>query len=195
MKTYTILVHSYGGEFVIGTLPRDVISYWQDQDEENLHRHLVWDDVPDFTFPKKYSIYPFHEQDNILHECGARLSSYNGIQVFEDGINECDKLVFETELRVENDLIQEQGYLVNDTFNEYSYQYKKKEGLLVAKSIEKGDWVYKFETPNSFDLNKLSFFLHRVTDDYVLSYMEYDGKDVEFFDGTTRGKGFVTDLF
>jgi len=104
---YKITLDKMGGEYCVSTIPRDTIKYWSQRNEDDLKEHLIADSIPDV--PKKHCLYPFYEQDSLIHTCGVELSPYNRLTVSDVDTGE---EVFECTL--DEDYIKDNGWEVEE---------------------------------------------------------------------------------
>jgi hypothetical protein len=177
---YKITLDKWGGEYCVGTIPRETIKYWSERDEDELKEHLVSDSIPDV--PAKHCIYPFYEQDSLIHTCGVELSPYNRLTVSNV---DTDEDVFGCNL--DEDWIKDNGWVINDDEPDLDYAT----GVIHTVSVEKGYWEYEVITTDKvFDQKKLEFFMYAIDGLYVIHYMKYEGVELEHIDGTTVGKDF-----
>ena len=177
---YKITLDKMGGEYCVTTIPRDTIKYWSQRNEDDLKEHLIADSIPDV--PKKHCIYPFYEQESLIHTCGVELSPYNRLTVSDVDTGE---EVFECTL--DEDYIKDNGWVIN----EVEPTLDDDTGLIHTVSVEKGYWEYEsFSTEKPFDPNKLEFFIYAIDGLYVIHYMKYEGIELGHIDGTTLGKEF-----
>jgi hypothetical protein len=176
---YRITLDKWGGEYCVGSIPRETIDYWSERDEDELKEHLVSDSILDV--PEKHNLYPFHEQDNLIHTCGVEMSPYNRLTVSNV---DTDEEVFECNL--DEDWIKDNGWILND---QPDLDYAT--GVIHTVSVEKGYWEYEVITTDKvFDQNKLEFFMYAIDGLYVIHYMKYEGVELGHIDGTTVGKDF-----
>jgi len=177
---YKITLDKMGGEYCVGSLSRETIKFWSERDEDELKEHLVSDSILDV--PEKHNLYPFHEQDNLIHTCGVELSICNRFTISNI---DTDEDVFECTL--DEDWIKGNAWVINDgepTLNDDT-------GLIHTVSVEKGYWEYEpFSTEEPFDHKKLEFFMYNIDGLYVIHYMKYEGIELGHIDGTTVGKDF-----
>jgi len=177
---YKITLDKMGGEYCVTTIPRDTIKYWSQRNEDDLKEHLIADSIPDV--PKKHCLYPFYEQDSLIHTCGVELSPYNRLTVSNV---DTDEDVFGCNL--DEDWIKDNGWVIND--DEPTLDVGT--GLIHTVSVEKGYWEYEVITTDKvFDQNKLEFFMYAIDGLYVIHYMKYEGIEAEDIDGATVGKDF-----
>ena len=177
---YRITLDKWGGEYCVGSIPRETIDYWSERDEDELKEHLFADSIPDV--PEKHNLYPFHEQDSLIHTCGVEISPYNRLTVSNV---DTDEEVFECNL--DEDWIKDNGWVINDDEPDLDDDT----GLMHTVSVEKGYWEYEVITTDKvFDQNKLEFFLYAIDGLYVIHYMKYEGVELGHIDGTTVGKDF-----
>ena len=177
---YKITLDWMGGEYCVGSIPRETIDYWSERDENDLKDHLLVDSILDV--PEKHKLYPFHEQDNLIHTCGVEMSPYNRFTISNI---DTDDDVFECTL--DEPWIKDNAWVINDgepTLDDDT-------GLIHTVSVERGYWEYEhFSTEKPFDHKNLEFFMYAIDGLFVIHYMKYEGVELGHLDGTTLGKEF-----
>ena len=177
---YRITLDKWGGEYCVGSIPRETISYWSGKDVEDLKEHLLADTI--IGVPEQHSLYPFYEQDNLVHTCGVEFSSSNYVTV-ENA--DTDETIMETSL--DADWVKDNAWIVNDE----PETLPDDKGLIITASIEKGGWVYEdFSLDEPFDHKKLKFYLYQIDGLFVLDHMQYEDIELCQIDGSTIGKDF-----
>ena len=88
-RTYTLMLSGYGGEIVLGSVPREQYQYFVDN-EIDLEQ-FAWDE--DYELEVPHNMRPFepgswHECDDIAHENGCELSDSNYITVTDENNNQ-----------------------------------------------------------------------------------------------------------
>ena len=70
-----ITLDRWGGEYCVGSIPRETINYWSGKDIDDLKEHLLADTI--IGVSQEHNLHPFYEQDNLVHTCGVELSKSN----------------------------------------------------------------------------------------------------------------------
>ena len=182
---YRIILGVYGGEHVVGTTTKEVVDYWRDKDYStyDIEEHMLNNTVKDI--PEKYSLYPFHEQDDIIHSHGVELSEHNRLGILNEDTNET---VLEVSLG--SFFVRELCYMVDNPC----------ENLEVGQPIihsfieEKGTWEYIFDLDEELDPKKLKLFILDLDGTLLIDHVMYDDMYCDFVDGATRVKGFIAGL-
>jgi hypothetical protein len=145
---YRITLDRWGGEYCVGSIPRETINYWSGKDIDDLKEHLLADTI--IGVSQEHNLHPFYEQDNLVHTCGVELSKSNMVTV-EDA--DTDETIFETTL--DADWVKDNAFVINDEPD----NLPDDTGIIHTASIEKGGWVYEeFSLDEPFDHKKLKFF-------------------------------------
>ena len=175
-----ITLDRWGGEYCVGSIPKETIEYWSGKDIDDLKEHLLADTI--LGVPEQHNLYPFFERDNLVHTCGVELSKSNQLTVENVDTNET---IFEYSL--DADWVRTTAYVINDE----PQTLPDNEGLIFTASIEKGGWVYEdFSLDESFDHKKLKFFLYEIDGLFVINHMQYEDIEIDQIDGSTIGKDF-----
>ena len=177
-----ITLDRWGGEYCVGSIPKETIEYWSGKDEDDLKEHLLADTI--LGVPEQHNLYPFYERDNLVHTCGVQLSKSNMVTV-EDA--DTDETIFEHTLDADWVTDTDNAWIINSA----PETLPDDKGMIFTASIEKGGWVYEdFSLDEPFDYKKLKFFMYYVDGLYVVSHMMYDDIEIEQEDGYTIGKDF-----
>jgi hypothetical protein len=177
---YRITLDRWGGEYCVGSIPRETINYWSGKDIDDLKEHLLADTI--IGVPQEHNLHPFYEQDNLVHTCGVELSKSNMVTV-EDA--DTDEAIFEATL--DADWVKDNAFVINDEPD----NLPDDTGIIHTVSIEKGSWVYEIiNLDEPLDHKKLKFFMYYVDNLYVVSHMMYEDIELEQIDGFTIGKDF-----
>ena len=198
MKSLRINAWVYGGEFVIGTVPKKTALYWEERGEEDFIEHVYQENLDLDTVPEEHQLPLWYEIDDLEHGNSITLGSSNGLTIEDTDTNE-------TIMEIELDDEFLEGKLKYDESTKLENLVKNLDDdmcLFFGQSIEKGTWTYGegdfyLDDNDEFDPNKLSFTATFVDEDVSLSTIDYEGKldaegnpneyDVGQTDGNRRG--------
>ena len=172
--TYKIVLTGHGGEYGLGTTTEVVASYWATRTTDDLIEHITTghttEDVPD-----EYNLYPSFDHTDIIYTKGVEVNNHNYLEVINA---ETQETIYEVALGS----LKDQMEMIDNPIT----------GLEVGQPIiyhgshQKGTWEYDLEIDTEFDPKRLKFYLHYIQGTLVVDNVEYDGKDIEFWGGTTR---------
>ena len=186
-RTYTVTMYGYGGEIVLGSVPREQYEYFRDNEIDI--EEYAWDSDNEQEVPE--DMQPFepgswHECDHVAHESGVELSEYNTISVSDEN----GKEVWSCPLGYTE--LTDAGVEVNG-FEEFMCADRSdRENTVgfIGQSTEKGvffDGPLELKAP--FDPSKLVISYSDIEGWALVSGVEYDGEEIEGMDGyDTRGK-------
>ncbi len=198
MKSLRINCWVYGGEFVIGTVPKKTALYWEERGEEDFIEHVYQENLDLDTVPEEHQLPAWYEIDDIEHGNSIELSTFNGMTVEDADTNETimeisfDDEFLEEKVKYDRRTVIEN--LVKDLDDDMC--------LFFAQSIEKGDWIYGdgefyLDDKDEFDPNRLSLTGIFFDEHTYLSTIDYEGKldaegnpneyDLGQTDGSSRG--------
>jgi hypothetical protein len=186
-RTYTLMLSGYGGEIVLGSVPREQYQYFVDNkiDIEEFAWNDDHDEVPEEMRP--FEPGSWHECSDVAHESGCELSDSNYITVNDENSN-----------------IQWQSNLGHSTLTDAGIEVDESDEYLcsdradrvntvgfVGQSIEKGCFFEgELELTAPFDPAKLAISYSDIEGWSLISGVTYDGVDIEGHDGySTSGKG------
>lgn len=177
MKSLRINAWIYGGEFVIGTVPRKTALYWEERGAEDLLEHIYQEDLDLDTVPEEHQLPAWYEIDDIEHGNSITLGSNNGL-IIEDA--ETSEEIMEVVL--DDEFLE--GKVTYDESTKLENLVKNLDDdmcLFFGQSIEKGNWIYGEEEfylddKDEFDPNKLSFSATFVDEDVYMGSIDYEGK-------------------
>ena len=173
---YRLIFDVYGGEYIVGTTDWETAEYWDTKDEGHLIEHMVDNTLADV--PEKHSLFPYYEQNNLIHTSGVELNELNYVKVINEDTGEC-----ELEVSLGSFFIRELCYMVNDPMK----GVEEDQPVVYFMSSEKGSWEYIIDTDDEFDPKKLKFYVYDISQNLVVSHITYDDEDCELIEGTTRG--------
>lgn len=183
-----ILIQGYGGECYIGSVDRATYEFFKSKRIDVEQFANDWDgelfpDVPDeHRFCNPGSPY---DCDDLFHQSGATMDDSSYITITNDDTNED---IFETNLSVGN--LEDQGITVECSHDFESADLEPGSVIFWGGQGEKGcffDGTFTLRAP--FDPAKLRITYGNGDDWYLCSGVEYDGEEIEGFDGySTTGK-------
>jgi hypothetical protein len=182
-----ITLSGYGGEIVIGRISEAAYDYWQDRDDLG---DFVYDWDGDMDVPADARFCTdgaWHDVDDVCHESGCEASDACWITV-TDLLENQD--LFESNLDLDN--LRAKGV---DTAGHGHCRPDEDEpngqALFLGQSIEKGTFFSgTVRITQPFDPSRLSISWQDCDGWRLISGVEYDGEEVEGYDGySTTGKG------
>ena len=189
-----ITLCGYGGEIVLGRISEAAYDYWDGRDDLSDFVY-DWDgefeDVPaDARFCTDGA---WHDVDDLCHETGCEASDACSI-IVDDRLE--GKTIWETNLDLDN--LDAKGV---DTASHGHTRPSETEPngtcVFMGQSFEKGTFfsgTIRITAP--FDPKKLSISWHDCDGWRLITGVEYDGEDVEGFDGySTTGKGMEFQVY
>lgn len=181
-----ISIQGYGGECYAGTVDRKIYDYFKSRKIDMDEYSSDWDgelNVPDELQP--YSPGSPYECDNLFHASGAELSDLNEIRVEDEN----GETVWSSNSGYTQ--LNEQGVIVTESGGgEIDDLCDSDDVVLWGGQGEKGcffDAEFTLRAP--FDPKKLTIYYENCDDWYIISSVEYDGEELEGYDGySTTGK-------
>lgn len=185
-----IEVYGYGGELVIGSVPKEKYVYWKLRDEEELSDHVLGNlDDEDLGVDEDMGLGEWMELDDIEHMHGA---SYDGghVYVTDDEGNE----LFHKTLEAIGDL---PGC---DSVVDWEYGFESDESdhkhVFMAYSAEKGTFTALNVPGDVFDPTKLRVVIREAEGFQLVESIWYDHPDTQDCDElSTSGKSWECWLF
>tara|TARA_R110000803_G_scaffold139201_2_gene205914 strand:+ start:238 stop:903 length:666 start_codon:yes stop_codon:yes gene_type:complete len=187
-RTYTVMLSGYGGEIVLGSVPREQYQYFVDNNIDI--EQFAWDE--DYATEVPEDMQPFepgswHECDDIAHENGCELSDSNYVTVTDEN----GKQHWQSNLGY--GALADAGVEIDES-DEYLCSDREDRANtvgFVGQSIEKGCFFEgELELTTPFDPAKLAISYMDVEGWSLISGVTYDGVDIEGHDGySTSGKG------
>ena len=138
MKSLRINAWVYGGEFVIGTVPKKTALYWEERGEEDFIEHVYQENLDLDTVPEEHQLPLWYEIDDLEHGNSITLGSSNGLTIEDTDTNE-------TIMEIELDDEFLEGKLKYDESTKLENLVKNLDDdmcLFFGQSIEKGTWIY-----------------------------------------------------
>jgi len=192
-RTYRVMLSGYGGEIVLGSVPKETYRYFRDNniDVEEYANGWNWDeeseDHPEVPEEHRF-VEPgsWHDCDNVAHENGCELSDYNYITVTdENGKEHWQSDLGDLNLIKAGVNVEESGEFLcadrSDRENTVGF---------IGQSVEKGCFFEgELELTAPFDPAKLTITFCDVEGWCLIGSVSYDGVEIEGYDGyDTRGK-------
>ena len=189
-----ITLSGYGGEMVMGRISEEAYDYWEGRDDLSDFVY-DWDgefeDVPaDARFCTDGA---WHDVDDLCHETGCEASDACSITVY-DLLEQKD--LWESNLDLDN--------LANKGVDTSSHSHSRPNEteptgtcVFMGHSFEKGTFFSgTIRITEPFDPKKLAISWHDCDGWRLITGVEYDGEDVEGFDGySTTGKGMEFQVY
>jgi hypothetical protein len=182
---YRIEMSGFGGEIVLGVVPRETYDYFKANQI----------DVADYIADSdSYSNIPAEHQfaeggawfevDNIIHESGVELNSSCVIQVTDADGDE----VWSSALDIET--LINAGVTVNCLGDFYVHEQPDGTAVFMGQSTEKGTFfAAEFSSDEPFDPANLSLGYFDVDGWDISAAISYEGEDLDNEGGDTIGKG------
>jgi hypothetical protein len=184
-RTYKISLWGYGGEFVMGTVDREIHDYFRQR------RLSVSDFAWDSDYAEEHNIpedmWPFppgswYECDNIAHTNGVDrgagtlgIEDENGVEFLQKSLDDCNGYDDSPELEYGDEaFIDEQapGTIV-----------------FIGSSNEKGTFFEgEIDLTMPFDITKLTLLINDVDGNEIIDGVTYNGIGIENWGGSTNGK-------
>lgn len=184
-RTYNVAMYGYGGEVVMGKVPRRAYDYFKDQKIDLEEYAFDWDNetgVPQELQP----FYPgqWHDCDNMCHESGVEMSSSCTIEVYDENNNE----IWSHNLDAGE--LDEEGFEVIESQEVYASMQEDGECVFYGQQFEKGTFFQgELELTAPFDPKQLKFYYSDIEGWPVCGGLEYKENDIEGCDGyDTVGK-------
>jgi hypothetical protein len=187
-RTYTLMLSGYGGEIVLGSVPREQYKYFVDNNIDI--EEFAWDE--DYATEVPEDMQPFepgswHECDDIAHENGCELSDSNYITVTDENNKQHwqSNLGYGALADAGVELDESDEYLCSDR------EDRANTVGFVGQSIEKGCFFEgELALTAPFDPAKLAISYMDIEGWSLISSVTYNGVDIEGQDGySTNGKG------
>jgi len=192
-RTYRVSLTGYGGEIVLGSVPRETYEYFRDNEidvEEYAGGGWGWDDDEDSPeVPEEHRFVEpgsYYDCDDIAHESGCEFSDHNYITICDENGDE----VWSCRLDLEE--LEKHGVEVEYTEEFMCCDRPDRENTVgfIGQSVEKGtffDGDLGLTAP--LDLTKLKIYVYEVEGWELIANVTYGDEDIEGTDGyDTRGK-------
>lgn len=186
-KKYEIMLHGYGGEFVLGSITKEQYEFWKDR-EDLPDFAYDWDneiEVPEET--KMFDSGNWYECDNLEHINGCEFSELCSVVVYDQDGNE----VWSSPLSVS--ALENRGVGVDGmNRDEYYVEYDSTEEYFFSgQNFEKGTFqTYEIEIYGKFDPSRLNFSTNDVNGWEFVDGVSYESIELDDTSGySTTGKG------
>jgi len=185
MSTYEILISGYGGEVVMGRIPKEKYEYFQKKKIDISEYSNDWDAYS--KVPEKFQPFPpgsWHECDDLAHNTNVEMSGLCFIEVR----NQSGDLIWESNLDIET--LGQLGIRVDDSKEVFVDDEYKGTVVFFGQTFEKGSFFTgMIDVEGSFDPKKLKFITINTNGWKTLYELEYDNKEIDnSHDTSTTGK-------
>jgi len=184
-RTYKISMWGYGGEKVMGTVPRESWDYCM-ANQVDLS-DIAWnsDAAEDMGLDADKLPFPpgsWYECDDLAHVNGVsrtagtlQITDENDEVVFERSLDDCDGGDDSPELHCDDEI--------------WIGQEEAGKVVFVGSSNEKGTFFEgEIELTQPFDIEKLELHYDEVDGEEIVNGVVYDGEDIDNWGGSTDGK-------
>ena len=186
-RTYRLMLSGYGGEIVLGSVPREQYQYFRDNEIDI--EEYAWDCDNEQSVPEEMQPFTpgeWHSCDDIAHESGCELSDYNYITVTDEN----GKEHWQCKLGYMD--LTDAGVEVDETEESLCSDREDRENTVgfIGQSVEKGCFFEgELGLTAPFDPAKLAINYSDIEGWSIVTSVTYDGEDIEGYDGyDTRGK-------
>ena len=192
-RDITISLSGYGGEIVLGRITEEQYDFWRDRDDLDDFVH-DWDNEIDVPADMRFlTDGAWHDVDDICHESGCEASDCSYISVYD---NLEGKDLWESNLDIDN--LDSKGVDVSSSWR-CSPEEDEPTGTCVflGQNFEKGTFFSgTIRITQPFDPKKLSISYNDCDGWKLISGVEYDGEDIEGYDGySTTGKSMEFQVY
>lgn len=183
--THTVRCYGYGGEIVLGSVEREVYSYFIENDIDLEEYSTQWASedclIPEFYRP--FSPGEWYDCNSICHENGVEMSEYCKIQIEDREGN----IVWE---HVLEPFMLEESEVEVECCEEYYAEFHDPDNIVyLGQSIEKGTFFSsEFDLTAPFDPEKLKIVYSDVEGLLLMSQLFYNDEEVYNDGADTRGK-------
>jgi hypothetical protein len=186
-RTYRVMLSGYGGEIVLGSVPREQYQYFRDNEIDI--EEYAWDcdneqEVPEEMQP--FTPGEWHSCDDVAHESGCELSEYNYITVTDENGKD------HWQCKLGYSELTDAGVEVDETEESLCSDRSDRENTVgfIGQSVEKGCFFEgELNLTAPFDPSKLAINYSDIEGWSIITGVTYDGEDIEGYDGyDTRGK-------
>ncbi len=190
-NTFNITTSGYGGEVVMGRVPKEAYDYFERKSIDIEDYANDWSGelgVPDKFQP--FNPGSWHECDDLAHNCNIEMSDACFITV-EDSKG---RTIWEAKLGIES--LRMSGISVDDSNKIFVDDEKDGAIVFFGQSFEKGGFFTGIlETNSSFDPKKLNFTTININGWITLESLEYDSEIIEdTCESGTTGKSQTFDF-
>lgn len=182
---YRIEMSGFGGEIVLGAVPRETYDYFKANQIDVAD--YISDSDSYANIPAEHQFAEsgaWYEVDNIIHESGVELSNSCVIQVTDEDGDE----VWSSALDIET--LINAGVTVNCLGEYYVHEQPEGTAIFMGQSTEKGSFfVAEFSSDEPFDPANLSLGYFDIDGWDISAAVSYEGEDLDNEGGDTIGKG------
>ena len=186
-RTYRVMLSGYGGEIVLGSVPREQYEYFRDNEIDI--EEYAWDSDNEQEVPEEMQPFTpgeWHSCDDVAHESGCELSEYNYITVTDENGKE------HWQCKLGYSELTDAGAEVDETEESLCSDRSDRENTVgfIGQSVEKGCFFEgELNLTAPFDPAKLAINYSDIEGWSLITGVTYDGEDIEGYDGyDTRGK-------
>lgn len=186
-RTYRVMLSGYGGEIVLGSVPREQYEYFRDNEIDI--EEYAWDSDNEQEVPEEMQPFTpgeWHSCDDVAHESGCELSEYNYITVTDENGKE------HWQCKLGYSELTDAGVEVDETEESLCSDRSDRENTVgfIGQSVEKGCFFEgELNLTAPFDPAKLAINYSDIEGWSLITGVTYDGEDIEGYDGyDTRGK-------
>lgn len=186
-RTYRVMLSGYGGEIVLGSVPREQYQYFRDNEIDI--EEYAWDCDNEQSVPEEMQPFTpgeWHSCDDVAHESGCELSEYNYITVTDENGKD------HWECKLGYSELTDAGVEVDETEESLCSDRSDRENTVgfIGQSVEKGVFFEgELNLTAPFDPAKLAINYSDIEGWSIITGVTYDGEDIEGYDGyDTRGK-------
>lgn len=184
-RTYKISMWGYGGEKVMGTVPKEAWDYCVEHQvdlsdiawnsEAHVDMGLDADQLP-FQPGSWYECDSMGHCNGVSRDAGTlQIEDENGETVFEQSLDACDGGDDSPELFCDEEV--------------WAGSRKKGEVVFIGNSNEKGTFFEgEIELTAPFDITKLGLHYEDFDGEDIVNGVSYDGEDIDNYGGSTDGK-------
>ena len=194
-RTYKISMWGYGGEKVMGRVPREVWDYCMNNQVDL--QDIAWNSetVEDMDLDEDLLPFPpgsWYECDGMAHSNGVSRSA--GTLQIED---ENDNSIVETPLdNFSGDNVDDESPEFDCTNEAWIGEAAEGEVVFVGSSNEKGTFFEgEIELKQPFDIRKLVLQYEEIDGEELVYGVTYDGEDIDNWGGSTDGKSSDFDMY
>ena len=186
-RTYRVMLSGYGGEIVLGSVPREQYEYFRDNEIDI--EEYAWDSDNEQEVPEEMQPFTpgeWHSCDDVAHESGCELSEYNYITVTDENGKE------HWQCKLGYSELTDAGVEVDETEESLCSDRADRENTVgfIGQSVEKGCFFEgELNLTAPFDPAKLAINYSDIEGWSLITGVTYDGEDIEGYDGyDSRGK-------
>jgi hypothetical protein len=190
-RTYKLRLWGYGGEYVMGTVDREIFDYFR---ERRLSlEEFAWDyeyaeqnNIPEEMWP--FNPGSWHDCDNMGHSWGVdrgagtiQVDDENGNTVYEKSTDDISGMGTYDEENPEPEWGGGDEIWIDSQ--------PKGTVVFIGVSSEKGTFFEAdIELKTPFNPGKLVLFYDEIDGNEIITHVTYDGEDLENYGGDTSGK-------